>query len=64
MILPIHAFGLPVLKERAQDVDLSQKDEIQKTLADMYETMYAASGMGLAAPQVGRSERIFIIGAQ
>lgn len=60
MIYPIVLYGDPVLKKRAQDFD--QGDESVKELAeDMFETMYHASGVGLAAPQIGLSKRIFVI---
>ncbi len=53
MILPIVAYGDPVLKKEAQEID---KDfpGLDKLIADMFETMYAASGVGLAAPQIGK----------
>ena len=60
MVLPIVAYGNPVLKKMAQEVDPST-DEVQKLIDNMWETMYNASGVGLAAPQVGKSWRIFII---
>lgn len=63
MILPIYAYGQAVLKQQAPNVDLNDKEGILAFIADLEETMYAASGVGLAAPQVGRSERIFIIDA-
>ncbi len=60
MILPIVAYGDPVLKKEAQEID---KDfpGLDKLIADMFETMYAASGVGLAAPQIGKSIRLFIV---
>jgi peptide deformylase len=60
MILPIVAFGDPVLKRKA---DAISKDytELEKLIADMKETMYRASGVGLAAPQIGKSIRLFIV---
>ncbi|GAB3829287.1 peptide deformylase [Hymenobacter jeollabukensis] len=62
MIYPIVAYGDPVLKARAKDIpaDLSA-DELQKLIADMYDTMYYAHGVGLAAPQIGKSIRLFVI---
>ncbi|GAA4391569.1 peptide deformylase [Hymenobacter koreensis] len=62
MIYPIVAYGDPVLKARAKDIptDLPAA-ELQKLIADMYETMYYAHGVGLAAPQIGKSVRLFVI---
>lgn len=60
MILPISAFGTTVLRKMAEPVTLD-KSYLQPILDNMYETMYAANGVGLAAPQVGLAERIFII---
>jgi len=60
MKLPIYAYGHPVLKRVALPVE--QMDEkFQAFIEDMWETMYQASGVGLAAPQVGISKRIFIV---
>ncbi len=60
MILPIVAYGNPVLKKKANDID-PVADEVQELIDNMWETMYNANGVGLAAPQVGKSWRIFII---
>jgi len=62
MILPIVAIGDPVLKTLAKDLpaDLPAAD-LQKLVQDMYDTMYSASGVGLAAPQVGRAVRLFVM---
>ena len=60
MIRPILKFGEAPLHERAEDVG-EITPEIQKLIDDMIETMYAAPGIGLAAPQVGVSLRIFVI---
>ncbi len=59
MIYPIIAFGDPILKKKTSDI---QKDfpNLEKLVADMYETMYNAHGVGLAAPQIGMSVRLFI----
>ena len=60
MILPIVAYGDPVLRKRAQDIEPNSIDV--KTLSEnMFETMYAASGIGLDAPQVGQSVRLFVV---
>jgi peptide deformylase len=60
MILPIVAYGDPVLKKRATEIskDYPNLDQI---IANMYETMYGAHGVGLAAPQVGLSIRLFLV---
>ncbi len=62
MILPIVAIGDPVLKTLAKDLpaDLPAA-ELQKLVQDMYETMYSAHGVGLAAPQIGRAVRLFVM---
>ena len=60
MIRPILRFGEPPLQARAADVGELTPD-IQKLIDDMIETMYAAPGIGLAAPQIGASLRIFVV---
>ena len=62
MILPIVAYGAHVLKKKAREIDL-QDMELPTLIANMWETMYAASGVGLAAPQVGKALRLFIVDA-
>lgn len=62
MILPIEVYGSPVLRTRSVDID-SDYPELQQFIADMWETMYHADGVGLAAPQVGRNIRIIVIDA-
>jgi peptide deformylase len=62
MILPITAYGHPVLKKVAEEIE-TDYDGLEAFIADMFETMYAAGGIGLAAPQVNRSIRIFIVDA-
>lgn len=60
MILPIIGYGDPVL--RKVGVDLTPDyPHLQQIIADMYETMYNASGVGLAAPQIGLAIRLFVI---
>ncbi|MBG8555160.1 peptide deformylase [Hymenobacter guriensis] len=62
MIYPIVAFGDPVLKARAKDIPADfSPEELKKLIGDMYDTMYYAHGVGLAAPQIGRSVRLFVI---
>jgi peptide deformylase len=60
MILPVFAFGQPVLKKKASDIN-SDYDELKQLIDNMWETMYAAHGVGIAAPQVGVSIRLFVI---
>jgi peptide deformylase len=60
MILPIVAYGDPVLKKEAEEIDEKYPD-LQQLIADMFETMYHAQGVGLAAPQIGRSIRMFVV---
>jgi peptide deformylase len=60
MIYPIVKYGDPVLHAPAQPVTRFD-DELQKLLDDMFESMYAAHGVGLAAPQIGISKRIAVI---
>lgn len=62
MILPIYAYGHPVLRKVGQEIDQNYPD-LNKLIENMKETMYNASGVGLAAPQVGKSIRLFIIDA-
>jgi len=61
MILPIYLYGSQVLREKAAEADLEEREELTKLLEDMYETMKNADGCGLAAPQVGRSLRVLIV---
>lgn len=62
MILPIVAYGDPVLKKEAVEIDEDYKG-LSDLISNMWETMYAASGVGLAAPQIGKSIRLFIVDA-
>ncbi len=61
-VLPIVKDGDPVLRVRAKDIDPAalKTAKFKKLLEDMLETMYAANGVGIAAPQVGESVRLFI----
>jgi peptide deformylase len=59
-ILDIRVLGDPVLRKPTKPVQ-AVTDELRKLIADMFETMYAAEGIGLAAPQVGRTERITVV---
>ena len=60
MIYPIVKFGNPVLEKKAEIVTVFD-DELRKLIDDMFESMYAARGVGLAAPQIGISRRIAVI---
>ena len=62
MKLPIVAYGDPVLRKKAEEID-EDYPNLKETIADMFETMYAARGVGLAAPQVGLPIRLFVIDA-
>lgn len=62
-ILPIRTFGDPVLRIPAAPVG-EIDDGVRKLVADMIETMYAAPGVGLAAPQIGVSRRVAVFDAQ
>ena len=60
MILPIVAYGHPTLKKIAEDIN-PDFPGLKELIADMYETMYASNGVGLAAPQVNKSIRLIVI---
>jgi peptide deformylase len=60
MILPIVAYGHPVLRKVATDIDADYPN-LAKLITDMWETMYESNGVGLAAPQVNRDIRLFVI---
>ena len=60
MVLPIVGYGAIVLKTKAKEIP-ADYPELNKLISDMYETMYDASGVGLAAPQIGKSIRLFVI---
>jgi peptide deformylase len=60
MILPIYAYGQPVLKKLAHPIAPSYEG-LEELIANMWDTMYHAEGVGLAAPQIGLSIRLFII---
>ena len=62
MILPIVAYGDPVLRKVAVAIDATYPD-LEKLITNMKETMYNASGVGLAAPQIGKAIRLFLIDA-
>ncbi|WP_020606896.1 peptide deformylase [Spirosoma spitsbergense] len=60
MILPIVAYGDPILRKRAKIIEPGTLD-VKALSETMFETMYAASGVGLAAPQIGQSIRMFVV---
>jgi peptide deformylase len=60
MIYPIVAYGSSILRKVCAEIDFNKVD-VKKIAADMFETMYSASGVGLAGPQVGLDARIFIV---
>ena len=60
MILPIVAFGTPILRKKCTPVS-TEYPNLDILICNMWDTMYAASGVGLAAPQINRSIRLFII---
>jgi peptide deformylase len=62
MILPILLYGDPVLRKLAIPITKDYPD-LKKLITDMFETMYQAKGVGLAAPQIGKSIRLFIVDA-
>jgi len=60
MILPIVAFGNPVLRKVATEIT-PEYPELKKLIADMWETMYSSNGVGLAAPQINKDIRLFVV---
>jgi len=63
MILPIVAYGAPVLRTVCKDITPIYP-ELGKLIEDMWETMYSSNGVGLAAPQINRDIRVFIIDSE
>ncbi len=60
MILPIYIYGQPVLRKVAEDISTDDPD-LKQLIADMYETLDASEGIGLAAPQIGKPIRLSVI---
>jgi len=60
MLLPVYAYGQPVLKKVSVHIDPEYPD-LQELIANMWDTMYHADGVGIAAPQVGHGIRLFVI---
>lgn len=61
MILPIYIYGSGVLREKAAEVDLNNTEGLQELIENMYQTMKESDGVGIAAPQVGKSLRLLIV---
>ncbi len=61
MILPIYIYGQPVLRKMATDIDPENYPGLEELIDNMFETMYNADGVGIAAPQVGRGDRVFVV---
>jgi len=59
MIYPIVMYGDPVLRQKAKEIEPGS--DLNQLIGDMYETMHNASGIGLAAPQIGKSIRLFVV---
>jgi len=62
MIYPIYLYGHPVLRKVAKDID-KDFENFEEFMSNMWETMYKTDGIGLAAPQIGKSIRVFVIDA-
>jgi peptide deformylase len=60
MTYPIVVYGHPVLKKVAKDIEQDYPG-LEKLIADLFDTMYHSEGLGLAAPQIGKSIRVFVI---
>jgi peptide deformylase len=63
MILPIVAYGAAVLRKVAEDIT-PDYPQLDKLIEDMWETMYASNGVGLAAPQINKNVRIFVMDSE
>lgn len=61
MIQPIYLYGSEVLKVRAKEADLTRKEELTQLVNDLKDTLAVADGCGLAAPQIGVSQRVLIV---
>ena len=60
MVLPIYTYGQPVLRKVAEDIPLDYPD-LQELIQNMFETNTASDGVGLAAPQIGKSIRVVVV---
>lgn len=63
MILPIVAYGSPILRKVCEDIP-TDYEGLDKLIADMWETMYHSNGVGLAAPQINRAIRLFVVDSE
>ncbi|WP_185849954.1 peptide deformylase [Blattabacterium cuenoti] len=62
MILPIVVYGNPILRKKCIDIDINScRKKIQELVKDMFETIHKVKGIGLAAPQIGKNIRLFIV---
>ena len=61
MILPIYIYGHPVLRKITKDIDPETYPKLNELIENMFETMYNAEGVGLAGPQIGLEDRIFVV---
>ena len=62
MVYPVVLFGSPLLRRVSEDID-KDYPKLDKLIEDMFETMESSDGVGLAAPQIGKSIRLFVIDA-
>ena len=60
MIRPILAYGDPILKKKALEINIDEPGELKSLIKDLWDTMYNAKGVGIAAPQIGISKSIFV----
>ena len=60
MVLPVVAYGDPVLRKVSQEIDQDYKN-LQELIQNMFDTMYDSNGVGIAAPQIGKDIRLFIV---
>lgn len=60
MKLPVYAYGHPVLRKKCAEID-KDYPELKELMDNMWETMYHAKGMGIAAPQIGKNIRLFVV---
>lgn len=63
MILPVYVYGMPILRKTSVEID-ENYEGLDQLIEDMFETMKASDGVGLAAPQIGKSIRLFLVNAQ
>jgi peptide deformylase len=61
MIKPIYLYGSAVLREKAEPADLGAKEELKQLVTDLWDTLAASEGCGLAAPQIGVSKRVVVV---